>query len=302
MRYRYFICDVFTDTRFGGNQLAVLPEATGLSDGRMQQVAREFNFAETTFVLPPEDGSNTARLRIFSPGAEMPFAGHPTVGTAAALVRRGVGRPSGTGPTDLTFEEQVGPVRVAVHDDDRGMYSELTLNAELDRPPGVPANEALAAALSLPADSVRRAWFAGVGLPFCFCQVATAADVDAAVLDKAAWTQALGEARARHVFFFTGDLVDGAELYARMFAPSIGIDEDPATGSASAALAGCLALECGADDADPTLTIRQGFAMGRPSIIRAGARLRSGRLEHVTVGGRVVEFAVGSFAVPGETG
>jgi len=112
MRYRYFICDVFTDIRFGGNQLAVLPEASGLSDGQMQQIAREFNFAESTFVLPPERGQ-TRRVRIFTPAREVPFAGHPNVGTAFALATAGL-----LGPIDgrmtVTFEELAGLVPVAI--------------------------------------------------------------------------------------------------------------------------------------------------------------------------------------------
>jgi trans-2,3-dihydro-3-hydroxyanthranilate isomerase len=298
VRYEYVLVDVFTDHPFGGNQLAVLPDAKGMPAAQMQAVAREFNFAETTFVLPAEVAGHTARLRIFSPGAEMPFAGHPTVGTAAALVLRGLVAMQGSTAT-MVFDEVVGPVTVSVRDEASGLYSELALDAELDRPPGVPSADALAKALSLPVDAVRDAWFAGVGLPFCFCSLATVADVDAAVLDKAALSAALGQAWARHLFFFAGDLVDGGEVYARMFAPSIGIDEDPATGSAAAALVGCLAAaRDGAPDAAPTLTIRQGFAMGRPSIISASARMQAGRLRQVSVGGRVVQFATGTLEVP----
>ena len=112
VRYRYFICDVFTDTRFGGNQLAVLPEATGLTDGQMQQIAREFNFAETTFVLPAERG-HTRRVRIFTPAREVPFAGHPNVGTAFALATAGLLGPI-DGTVTVTFEELAGLVPVVI--------------------------------------------------------------------------------------------------------------------------------------------------------------------------------------------
>jgi trans-2,3-dihydro-3-hydroxyanthranilate isomerase len=302
MQYDFVIVDVFTDSQFGGNQLAVVLDAQGLTAAQMQAVAREFNFAETTFVLPAQDAGNTARLRIFSPGSEMPFAGHPTVGSAAVLVRRGLAGGTGTTSSEVVFEEEVGPVRVTVRDDRCGPYSELALEAELDRPSERPDTAALARALSLPVEAVHDVWFAGVGLPFCFCQVATAADVDAAVLDKAALAAALGDSWAQHVFFFAGELVDGGDVYARMFAPSLGIDEDPATGSASAALVGCLAANGGNPDAAPTLTIRQGFAMGRPSVIQAAALMEDGRLRRVSVGGHVVEFATGRLEVPSAEG
>ena len=302
MQYDFVIVDVFTDSPFGGNQLAVVLDAQGLTTAQMQAIAREFNFAETTFVLPAQDPGNTARLRIFSPGSEMPFAGHPTVGTAAVLTRHALAGGAGTTSSEVVFEEEVGPVRVTVRDDERGLYSELALEAELDRPAGAPDTAALARALSLPVEAVHGVWFAGMGIPFCFCQVTTAEQVDAAVLDKAALTAALGDRWAHHVFFFAGELVDGGEVYARMFAPSLGIDEDPATGSASAALMGCLAVDAGNPDAAPTLTIRQGFAMGRPSVIEAAALMEGGRLRRITVGGHVVEFATGSLEVPSARG
>ncbi len=150
MQYDFVIVDVFTDTPFGGNQLAVLPEANGLTSAQMQSIAREFNFAESTFVLPPDDRSNTARVRIFSPLTEMPFAGHPTVGTAAALVLRGLVPVREDGGADLVFEEGVGPVRVTVTDGERGLRSELALDGDLTQPPYAPEATALAEALSLP--------------------------------------------------------------------------------------------------------------------------------------------------------
>ncbi|HEV7208614.1 MAG TPA: PhzF family phenazine biosynthesis protein [Mycobacteriales bacterium] len=295
MGYEFVLVDVFTEHVFGGNQLAVLPEAQGLTAGQMQAIAREFNFAETAFVLPAEGPGATRRLRIFSPGAEMPFAGHPTVGAAAALVRIGA-IPAPDGRARLTFEEAVGPVQVTVSADGDRLHAELLLAGALAQPRDQPDANGLAHALGLSPDVVRGAWFASVGLPFCFCQLAGAADVDRAVLDKPAWAAALGEAWAQHLFFFAGDLADGGELYARMFAPSIGVDEDPATGSASATLAGWLAHKTGQSVA---FTIKQGFAMNRPSIISAGALVEGGRLRHVTVGGQVAVFARGTLAAVG---
>ncbi len=171
MSHRFAIADVFTGTAFGGNQLAVFPDARGLSDRAMQALAREFNFAETTFVLPPEDPRHTRRVRIFTPAAEIPFAGHPTVGTAAVLARLGLIEVPG-GTTTVVLEEGVGPVAVDIVFDGASTVTRLTLETDVESPADRPAPEAVAAALTLPADAVVDAWFAGVGIPFCFVHLA----------------------------------------------------------------------------------------------------------------------------------
>lgn len=303
MPYDFVLVDVFTDEAFGGNQLAVLTDARGLADHQMQAIAREFNFAETTFVLPAEDPANTARLRIFSPGAEMPFAGHPTVGSAAVLDRFGIldTRPG----SPIVFEELAGLVQVSVTVNGAKTYSELTLDGALDRPDERPDQQQLAAALSLPADAVSDAWFASVGLRFCFCQLQSAADVDAAVLDNAAWSRALKHAWAQHLFFFSGDLRDGSHLHARMFAPGIGVAEDPATGSAVAALVAVIAERDARTEGEVTVTVNQGVLMNRPSTIAAAARKENGALRSIRVGGSVQFFGSGTLsiaAVDGATG
>ncbi len=233
-------------------------DAQGLSAEQMQAIAREFNFAETTFVLPPDEPEATARLRIFTPGAELPFAGHTTVGSGAVLA------------------------------------AELRLAAVLLRPLTQPDPEAVAAALSLPTDAVLEAWYAGVGMPCGFARLASDADVDGAALDPAAWAVAFADGETPILHFFAGELVDGTDLYARMFAPGLGVPEDPATGGAVAALVACLAERDRRPDAEVRLTVRQGFRMGRPSYLRATARTTGGRLEHVTVGGGVALFATGT--------
>jgi trans-2,3-dihydro-3-hydroxyanthranilate isomerase len=293
--YDFVIVDVFTERPFGGNQLAVLTDARGLTQGQMQAIAREFNFAESTFVLPAQGGA-TARLRIFTPQAEIPFAGHPTVGSAAVLARMGL-VPTVDGRASVVFAEGVGPVQVEVSDVEGALHAELRLDAVLDLPDRRADPAALAAVLGLPIAAVREAWFASVGLPFCFVRVASDAEVDAAVLDRPAWRRALADAPAELLYFFAGDLVDGGEVYARMFAPTLGIDEDPATGAAAAALVACVALRDGRRDAEVRLRIRQGFAMGRPSHLAAGAVTEEGRLRHVTVAGGVVVFATGAIEV-----
>lgn len=297
MPYEYAIADVFTDRSFGGNQLAVVLDAVGLSTEQMQAIAREFNFAETTFVLPPDQPGTTARLRIFTPGAEMPFAGHPTVGSAAVLAE--LGRvPVADGAAEVVFTELVGPVQVGVTGVGATLAAELRLAAELTRPAPGPEPTSVAAALGLPADAVLEAWYAGVGLPCGFARLSSAVEVYAARLDAMAWSAAFAGGPSPILYFFGGDLVDGAELHARMFAPDLGVPEDPATGGAVAALVACLAERDGRPDAEVSLTVRQGVCMGRPSLLTATARTTAGRLEYVTVGGGVAMFATGTITSP----
>ncbi len=297
MSHRFVIADVFTETAFGGNQLAVFPDARGLSDRAMQALAREFNFAETTFVLPPQDPRHTRRVRIFTPAAEIPFAGHPTVGTAAVLARLGLVEIA-DGAAAVVFEEGVGPVAVDIRLDGASTVTRLTLETDVESPADRPAREAVAAALTLPEGTVADAWFASVGLPFCFAHLTDRAAVDRAALDRAAWTVRFAGAWSPHIFMFTGDTRPESRLYARMFAPASGIAEDPATGSACAALAGVLAGRLPEREGLFAWRIDQGVAMGRPSVIEAAAEKRDGRVTKVHVGGSSVVAGEGSMNVP----
>ncbi|HEX8831125.1 MAG TPA: PhzF family phenazine biosynthesis protein, partial [Longimicrobium sp.] len=164
MPHRFIIADVFTEQAFGGNQLAVLPDARGLSDTAMQTLAREFNFSESTFVLPPDDPSHAFRVRIFTPASELPFAGHPTVGTAAVLARLGLIPRTGT----VVFEEGVGPVTVEVDVSDERAFARLHLETRVKQPHDAVTIETAAASLSLNPGDVRETWFASVGVPFAF--------------------------------------------------------------------------------------------------------------------------------------
>jgi trans-2,3-dihydro-3-hydroxyanthranilate isomerase len=297
MPHHFVIADVFTETAFGGNQLAVFPDGRGLSDRAMQALAREFNFSETVFVLPPDDPAHAFRLRIFTPASELPFAGHPTVGTAAVLARQGlIQTPGGAGT--VVFEEGVGSVTVDVEVSDARAFARLNLQARVESPAERPSIEAAAAALSLPADTVREAWFATVGVPFCYVHLADRETVDRAKLDHAAWEASFAQAFAGSFFFFAGDLAAGGSLYARMFAPDMGIVEDPATGAASATLAGSLADRLPEPEGTFAWTIDQGVAMGRPSRIEASAEKRGGRTERVMAGGCTVLVAEGTITVP----
>jgi trans-2,3-dihydro-3-hydroxyanthranilate isomerase len=224
MKYTFHIVDVFSSTPFGGNQLAVLPDASGISTEGMQKIAREFNFGETTFVLPKKDPANTCRVRIFSPRAELDFAGHPTVGTACALVMKQHVRLSD--PIRLILEENVGPVTVDVAQRNGAFHGTLTLSGKIETPTGAPSLTDLAAVLSIEPAEVSQVLFAGVGLPFCFAQLNSNEVVDRAAINRAAWAATLARAWSPHVFFFAGNLRDGGKLYARMCAPALGVQED----------------------------------------------------------------------------
>jgi trans-2,3-dihydro-3-hydroxyanthranilate isomerase len=297
MTHRFVIVDVFTRRPFGGNQLAVFPDARGLSAAMMQSLAREFNFAETTFVLPPSRPDYAARVRIFTPRAEVPFAGHPTIGTAAVLTSLGV-MATREGRAGGVFEEGVGPIAVDTRVDEAGIYGQLTLDNGAEVPNVSPIRPDAALALSVPADAIRDTWFASAGLPFCFVHLAGKALVDAAVLDRQAWASRFARAWSPHLFFFAGDTGPGGRLYARMFAPALGVDEDPATGSACAALAGVMAERLASSAGTYQWTIEQGVALGRPSTIDVTATTRGGRVIGITVGGYTVQVGEGTITLP----
>jgi trans-2,3-dihydro-3-hydroxyanthranilate isomerase len=284
MRYRFFIADVFTEQPFAGNQLAVFPDAAGLSDRAMQAIAREFNFPESTFVLPPADSRHAARVRIFTPTTEMPFAGHPTVGTSAVLARLERMPVPGTGVLELN----IGPTPVELTRRGAHVHAALVMDKPVELGPKV-SNDAAAAALSVP---VEEAWVATAGVRFCFARLKDRATVDRAVLDRAGWARDLDKA---NLYFFAAD---GENLYVRMFAPALGIEEDPATGSGAVGIAGVLAARNEAPDGVFTWRIDQGVAMGRPSRIEASAEKRGGKVVRIKVGGATVISAEGTMEVP----
>jgi trans-2,3-dihydro-3-hydroxyanthranilate isomerase len=297
-RYRYFICDVFTETRFGGNQLAVLPHAEGLAASEMQQIAREFNFAETTFVLPPEKG-HTRRVRIFTPATEMPFAGHPNIGTAFALAASGE---LGTiaSPTPITFEEIAGPVPIEIRPRGEGRFwCELSAPEPLSVGPTV-SPEAVAAGASLRPEDVATETHpplvASVGLPFVFAELRdrdALARARASVADLEA-IASVGAGGKIHLYVRTNDEFD---IRVRMFAPLDGVPEDAATGSANCALVGLLARYHGLHDGEYRLRIAQGVEMGRPSVLDARARRQAGAVTEARIGGSTVLVSEGAIDV-----
>jgi trans-2,3-dihydro-3-hydroxyanthranilate isomerase len=297
MRCRFVTCDVFTDRRFGGNQLAVLPEAEGLSPAQMQSIAAEFNYSETTFVLPPAEPAHLARVRIFTPKAEIPFAGHPTVGTALVLAWHGRAPIEG----EVVLEEGAGPVPVRI-----AAEGETAVAAEFAAPVAPshgPATSAapVAAALGLsPADLVTDAGLpcvASCGTPFLVVELAGRAALARARLDAAADLPDGGNG----VFLFTRGAGDAsaADARARMFAPKHGIAEDPATGSAAAAFAGFLGGRPGLAEGWHRWRVAQGVEMGRPSLIEASAHRQGDRVVEVRVGGKAVPVAEGTIEVEG---
>ncbi|NBE52753.1 PhzF family phenazine biosynthesis protein [Streptomyces boluensis] len=293
MEYEFVLADVFTEQPFGGNQLAVFPDARGLSGTTMQALAKEFNFSETAFACPLAD-PDSYRLRIFTPHLELPFAGHPTIGSASVLAAGGHGRLRAE-ERRMTFEEGIGPVTVDV----RGTFSRLAVPAPYEAPSHRPPVETVAQALSLTGEDVLECWYGGAGLPFCYVQLASADAVDRAVLDKAVWAAGLADGYSPHLYVFAGEFRSSSStLYARAFVPAVGVDEDSATGSAGAGLIGSLTRRSALSDGDHMLRIRQGSRMGRPSLIEAGARTEGGQLVALTVGGFTTVVGRGTITVP----
>jgi trans-2,3-dihydro-3-hydroxyanthranilate isomerase len=299
MRLRYYTCDVFTDTRFGGNQLAVLPEAEGLSDGQMQQIAREFNFSETTFVLPAQAG-NDYRVRIFTPPREVPFAGHPNIGTAFVLATMGVFGALDE-PRQVVFEEDAGLVPVAIHRRDGGrIWCELTAPQSLSLGQTVSA-ESVASAVSLTtADIITAAHLpqaASVGLPLLMAELSGREALARARPDIPGFERLAAEGVDPPFVHLYARTSDDFDLRARMFAPLGGIPEDPATGSANCALAGLLTQIDPAADATFSWRIAQGVEMGRPSVLEARTEKRSGAVVNVWIGGDSVMVSEGVLEV-----
>lgn len=292
--YRYFTCDVFTEVRFRGNPLAVLPDARGLSDAAMQQLAAEFNYSETTFVLPPDDPAHTRKVRIFTPKAEIPFAGHPNVGTAFVLAA--TGEVSGS---EVTFEERAGLVSVGITwDGGRPRRCELAA----PQPPefGDPLPTArVAAALSLAPGAIvsdtHAPRLASVGLPFLCVELVDRAALAGSRVALDVYETLVPTASGAGVLVYTRDVGEAAaDLRARMYAPLHGVAEDPATGSAGCALAGLLAAS---GDARGAWRIAQGIEMGRPSLLHVSAEVAGGTVRTTSVAGASVMVCAGEVEV-----
>jgi trans-2,3-dihydro-3-hydroxyanthranilate isomerase len=286
MRRNFVTLDVFTDRRFAGNPLAVVLDAGGLETAAMQAIAREFNHPETVFVFPPAERAHRARVRIFTPARELPFAGHPTVGTAVLLGLRD-GAAAGR---EIVLEEGIGAVRCVLEasagDAGRVRFALPQLPAEAG---AVPDNATIAAALSLTAAELGELpparWSAGV--PYTFVPLATRAAVARCRPDPAKFDAAFGAGGPGAAYVFCRETVEpGHAFHARMFAPGMGVPEDPATGSAVAAFAGILAPRL--PDGNHDIVIEQGYEMGRPSLIQLAMTMQAGKLMSAAIAGDAV--------------
>ena len=303
MQRRYITVDVFTDRAFGGNPLAVVLDAGGLSAAQMEAIATEFNYSETTFVLPPRDGGNDAQVRIFTVNQEIPFAGHPNVGTAFVLASR-----AAAPPARLKFEEGAGLVPVEIlQEAGRVVGAELTAPQALSKLTQFSAEQA-ASCISLSAADIKTdrhpPRIFSVGLPFLMVEVASRDALRRARPDAAAFARTLPCDGAVGVYFYTRDVPAAekpCELQARMFFPgSSGLTEDPATGSATVAAAAMLADLASECDGELKLRIGQGVDMGRPSLLLTRVRKQNGAVVSAHVGGGCVQIMEGTFRLAGE--
>ncbi len=294
MKIKFYTCDVFTDKRFGGNQLAVFPDARNIPEEKLQAIAREFNFSETTFVYPPSSTANTKRVRIFTPGDEMPFAGHPTVGTAITLGMIGDITLTGT-ETKIIFEEMVGPIPVIIHSvDGKPTFAQFTAAKLPEFSEHVPTPYTLAKMLAISIDEIMNSQFpiqfVSVGYPFLFVAVKNRETLKRIRVD----TRVMEELELKEVYIFTADAEQSDfHFRSRMFAPLLGITEDPATGSAAAAFAGYLAAKDPLQTGTLKWNIEQGVEMGRPSLLFVEADKNKGTTTAVRVGGNAVMMTEG---------
>jgi trans-2,3-dihydro-3-hydroxyanthranilate isomerase len=293
--------DVFTDQALAGNQLAVFLDGRALSTERMQAIAREMNFSESTFILPPEAAGTDVRMRIFTPTNELPMAGHPTIGSTFALAHTSTIRP---GQTRFVFGLGVGPVPVDLEwDGDRLRFAWMAQSKPVFGP-AIDARDAVAAAIGLgsvdlvPDLPIQQV---STGLPFLFVPIRSREAVDRASCDVSGFRHlksSLGIDLG--IFLFAVQPPGSPETaYSRMFAPTFGMVEDPATGSASGAL-GCYLVRhrlVSGDDARRGMVSLQGVAMGRPSRIHIAIDSRGDEIVNVKVGGTAVLVARGEFLV-----
>jgi len=303
---RFHTLDVFTDRVFGGNPLGVFPDATDLPTELMQKIAREMNLSETVFIGPPEGDDCTARVRIFTPGVEVPFAGHPTVGSAVFLAAEAAARgeipPEGT--ATLVLEENVGPVPVDVRfENGAPSFACFTTALLPEHRPSPHAPAELAAMIGLdPLDVCPEglpAEMVSCGLPYHVIPVASVDAVRRSALDMVRWRSMLADSWADHAYVVSLEAEgDGVDVRVRMYAPGAGVPEDPATGSAAAALGGYLARRDGRAEGTLRWVVEQGIEMGRPSIIHVEADRADGETTAVRVGGSAVPVSRGTMRMP----
>lgn len=300
MQLRFYLLDVFTDKAFGGNQLAVVAEADALSAESMQAIANEFGLSETVFLLKTEKPAHSARMRIFTPKKELPFAGHPTLGAAALYA--GLHAPGSDTEHDalVVFEQEIGTVRVGVR-----LRPGAPAFAEFDAPKlpseagTLPPVDKLAAALGLIPSEIgfenHRPMCFAAGSAFAFVPVASLEAIGRAAIDPAHWGAAFENQGLAGVYLYTRQCLHTASsFHVRVFAPALGVPEDPATGSAAVCFAGAIHHFDGLTDGMHRRSLEQGFEMGRPSAISLTLSMGGGKLTNVRIGGQAVRMAEGT--------
>jgi trans-2,3-dihydro-3-hydroxyanthranilate isomerase len=301
IKRRYKVYDVFADKPLAGNPLAVVLDSDGLDTAAMQRIAREFNLSETVFVGTPEKPAHSAAMRIFTPGIELPFAGHPTVGAAVALAEERGREAAGEGTEILVIEEVVGPVRCAVRRGKGVTFAEFDLPRLPEKVRFEVVPELVAAALDLDAQDIGfenhrvEAWSAGV--PYVTVPVRGLAAAAKARMDVDAWMKLAphaGHLIAAPYIYCRETVGHEASFHARMLAPHEGVPEDPATGSAAAAFAGAVMRFDAPSEGSTRLLIEQGVEMGRPSKIRLELDVEHGALTAARIGGHAVRVAEGT--------
>jgi trans-2,3-dihydro-3-hydroxyanthranilate isomerase len=301
MRRRFYTLDVFTEIRLAGNPLAVVLDSEGLDTSAMQAITREFNLSETVFVMPPHDPVNTARIRIFTPGGELPFAGHPTVGTAVLLgVLRAPEHVKGAGIV-IALEETIGLIKVDVRQRPeraaRGLFALPRLPVKLEH---TRDGQKIAAALALHADDIAGDAFPpsdfSAGVPFTIVNLTSLDALSRAqALDGPAFDAAFGSNGHAAVYLCFRE--KPLHWRTRMFAPTMGIKEDPATGAAAAAFAGAIMAHERPGNGQHQHVIHQGVEMGRPSEIVLTLTVEQDRLVEATVGGGAVIISEGTIDI-----
>lgn len=302
MQLAFHTLDVFTTTPFTGNPLAVVHDADGLSTERMQTIAREFGLPETIFVQKPGNPAHSAKVRIFTPATELPFAGHPTVGVAVLLAELRNPGQAGVGDSLIVLEENIGTVRVGVR-----FRPDTAAFAEFDAPKlpedagPPPSTDELGAALGL---LPREIGFAnhkpcrfGAGNSFTFVPVASLEAIARASVQSQHW-RTIANQGVVGVYLYCQETAHTTSSYhARMFAPANGIPEDPATGSAAVSFAGVIQRFDGPPDGNHKRVLEQGYEMGRPSLIMLSLDVAGGQLQNVRIGGHAVRMTEGTIRV-----
>ncbi|HEV2594625.1 MAG TPA: PhzF family phenazine biosynthesis protein [Sphingomicrobium sp.] len=300
-RYRFQLLDVFTEVPFGGNQLAVFPEASGLTTAQMQKIAREMNLSECAFAFPCEGKKLEWTLRIFTPGVENPFAGHPTIGGAIALAGEAAGPEQ---RTRIVLHEQIGPIAVEVEGNGRSTSARLTLPNLPQFGPADHSVDELAAMLGIEASEIGEgAWAPATvscGIPYYIIPVKSLDVARRCSLRLDRWERLLASHWAPHVYLIAPEtLRRDADFHVRMFPPAMSVAEDPATGSAAAAFAGLLARIDGGSGRR-RWSVEQGIELGRPSFIVIHAELEEGVATSVSIVGEAIVVGDGHIRAPSE--